>query len=104
VTNPPIVIGRRFLFDVLLVLYPFFFSCLFFPSSRSEYLGSCILFGLMRSAIICTQTVGHSPLKKYSMTFSELKLVCLTFVAESLLLEWLCQLLIAHKGRWILSA
>lgn len=69
-TNQPIVIGRRFLFDVL-VLYSFVLF-VFFSSSRSEYLGSCILFGLMRSAIICTQTVGHSPLKKYSVTFSEL--------------------------------
>jgi len=69
-TNPPIFIGRRLSLDVLLFLSLFYASV---PFLRSEYLGSCILLGPLRSAIIYTQTVGHSLLKKqYSITLSEL--------------------------------
>ena len=97
VTNQPIVIGRRF-FSMCSLFFILFSSLVFLPLFRSEYLGSCILFGLMRSAIICTQTVGHSPLKKISHDIFRTRLVCLTFVAERAFIGMLLPITTCAQG------
>ena len=96
-TNQPIVIGRRF-FSMCSLFFILFSSLVFLPLFRSEYLGSCILFGLMRSAIICTQTVGHSPLKKISHDIFRTRLVCLTFVAERAFIGMLLPITTCAQG------